>query len=384
MKILMFRKFSTRRYLSLVLGSLAFLIVLSMPCIPLVADESEEQTLEQQKCLEVMKSKGTEASLTIVPVVIAGTPMGRVAQVVGLFLERAGMTNLEIGTSEFRPEERADFQQVVTSFSEFVRKNPMKTDYVLYGEFIGGAKTGVEEVRGIVVDKTGKVIWLDRQTPEDDAFKKAQPQDPMSCAYFLVERLCTQLGLEDPMRKDAPEGKIAKMLREQSGVPPESELKAMAERQKELKKVTATATLTVFPVHLLVLDIVSEEGAAHLVKMINDAGLLKAVVAKEKPMVEIKKDPNEAKVLWSMADSFRNYIRDHKPNTEYVLYAGYHLEPQAEPKVRYVHFVVCDKNGEWVIIDLQNNHHTDFNSINPQSREDCDRLVIKRLEKNLR
>lgn len=382
MKILMFRKFSTRRYLSLVLGCLVFLIVLSMLWILSAADESEEQTLEQQKRLEVMKSKGAEASLTIVPLVMAGTPVGRVAQVVGLFLERAGMTNLEIGTAEFLPEEKADFQQVVTSFSEFVRKNPMKTDYVLYGEFIGTPKTGVEEVRGIVVDKIGKVVWLDRQTPEDDAFKKAQPQDPMSCSYFLVECLCTQLGLEDPMRKDAPEGKIAKMFREQSGIPPESELKAMAERKKELKKVAATTTLTVFPVRIL--DIVSEEGAAHLVKMINDSGLLKAVVAKEQPMLEIKKDINEQKVLWSMADSFRNYIRDHKPNTEYVLYADYMLNPQEEPKVLFVHFVVCDKNGEWAIVDLQNNHHTDFKSINPQSREDCDQLVIKRLEKNLR
>jgi len=33
-----------------------------------------------------------------------------------------------------------------------------------------------------------------------------------------------------------------------------------------------------------------------------------------------------------------------------------------------------------VIVDYQNDHHTDFNAIKPKSAEDCNRLVSKRLE----
>jgi hypothetical protein len=49
-----------------------------------------------------------------------------------------------------------------------------------------------------------------------------------------------------------------------------------------------------------------------------------------------------------------------------------------------VHFVVCDRAGEWVIADLQNNHHEDFQRIDPKVLEDCDRLVLERLRAQLR
>ena len=36
-----------------------------------------------------------------------------------------------------------------------------------------------------------------------------------------------------------------------------------------------------------------------------------------------------------------------------------------------------------VIVDFQNNHHEDFQRINPKTLADCDRLVLERLEKHL-
>ena len=49
-----------------------------------------------------------------------------------------------------------------------------------------------------------------------------------------------------------------------------------------------------------------------------------------------------------------------------------------------VHFVVCDREGEWVIVDFQNDHHGDFQSIDPKTPDDCGRLVAKRLQGYLR
>jgi hypothetical protein len=41
--------------------------------------------------------------------------------------------------------------------------------------------------------------------------------------------------------------------------------------------------------------------------------------------------------------------------------------------------VVCDRTGEWVIADLQNSHQEAFQRISPKTLEDCDRLVLDRL-----
>jgi hypothetical protein len=46
--------------------------------------------------------------------------------------------------------------------------------------------------------------------------------------------------------------------------------------------------------------------------------------------------------------------------------------------------IVCDRQGEWVIVDMQNSHHGDYQSLKPTSREDCDKILLKRLEGYLR
>jgi hypothetical protein len=40
---------------------------------------------------------------------------------------------------------------------------------------------------------------------------------------------------------------------------------------------------------------------------------------------------------------------------------------------------VCDSKGEWVIVDMQNSHHPDYQRIKPISKEDCSKLLFKRL-----
>ncbi len=44
----------------------------------------------------------------------------------------------------------------------------------------------------------------------------------------------------------------------------------------------------------------------------------------------------------------------------------------------YVHFVVCNQKGEWVILAMQKSHQRDYQSIKPTSQVDCDKLLVKR------
>jgi C-terminal processing protease CtpA/Prc len=45
----------------------------------------------------------------------------------------------------------------------------------------------------------------------------------------------------------------------------------------------------------------------------------------------------------------------------------------------YVHFVLCDGDGEWVIVDSQDEYGEDFEALSPETASDCDKLVTIRL-----
>ncbi len=87
---------------------------------------------------------------------------------------------------------------------------------------------------------------------------------------------------------------------------------------------------------------------------------------------------NEQKILWDMAHAFREHVQAHPPEADYALFADYLM--MGKDTVGSVHFAVCDRKGQLVIVDYQNDHHDDFKAIKPKSAEDCDRLVLKRLE----
>lgn len=72
-------------------------------------------------------------------------------------------------------------------------------------------------LRAVVVDQAGAVVWTERQTPEDAAFKKLGSPDPMAMSVLLVERLGPQLGLKEETAKTAKPGKMARLMAERSG-----------------------------------------------------------------------------------------------------------------------------------------------------------------------
>jgi hypothetical protein len=114
--------------------------------------------------------------------------------------------------------------------------------------------------------------------------------------------------------------------------------------------------------------------------MIKSAGLCKSAPSVQSPLLKAAQaEPNEMKILWDMAREFREYSRKNPADADYALYADYGFNPE-QWEQGFVHFVVCDRSGEWVIVDLQNSHHPDYQSVKPKSREDCNRLLVQRLK----
>jgi hypothetical protein len=362
---------STSRQLGCALAAIALLV--GARCA-LGQNKAADERLAQ------FKAAGPNAALTVFPAGLMGRPHRPVGEVIALILERAGMQNLEIDAPDFPPPEKADSDALAKAFAEFVRAKPVKTEYALFAEFLGSPEKGLSEIRAVIVNRAGEIVWRDTQTPSDADFKRIEPKEPMDCCVLVVERLRPVLGLADPNRDDAPEGKLAKRWTERSGVPDKAELDAIKERQPAFKKSASTSTLLVYPA--LAGDEVSKESAAHLTQLISGGKLVKAIAADAGPQLEIKGNPNEQKVLWEMARGVRSFVQKNRPDTDYVLFAHYLMGKNAAGQVVVggVHFVVCNRAGEWVIVDYQNSHHDDFNAIKPESREDCDRLVEKRLQ----
>jgi len=103
-----------------------------------------------------------EKSVTVFPIVIKpeqrfGTDFAkRVAAVVGLFLEKAGVENVELSVATFNSPDTDDVTTIAAGFGRLVREKPIKTEYAVYSEILGTPKTGPKEIRTIVVDKRGQ------------------------------------------------------------------------------------------------------------------------------------------------------------------------------------------------------------------------------------
>ena len=90
-----------------------------------------QQPSDRSQRLAAMKAKGSDASLTILPVRLAGKPWDRLTEVVGVLLEQQGLKNIAIGNGTLEPKS-GNLQDLATTVSEFVKAHPVATDYVLY------------------------------------------------------------------------------------------------------------------------------------------------------------------------------------------------------------------------------------------------------------
>ena len=337
-------------------------------------------------------AKDRKKSITIFPIVLnSGAPIPgvsadmskNIAQVIGLLLERGGMSDIEIAEAAFTPPQNADLDKSAAAFADFVKSQHPGTEYALYGQFTGTPGKGVDEVRIVVADRQGKIILSERRDRQQLAETGEARIDPMSASCQLVKRIRGLWDLAEPNEANAPEGKMAKLWAEKSGTPSNTEMEAMGKRLSVLKQKGTSAKIAVYPIHLW--QSADASGAAQLAKLINDSKIFQAEVTDTNPNLKIESNSNEQKVLWDTARALRDFLRKNPPPTDYALLADYGLSPSSDGKQEAVavHLVLCDKSGDWVLVDFQNDHHEDFESIAPKTIDDCNRLAVLRLKHRL-
>jgi hypothetical protein len=300
------------------------------------------------------------------------------ADTLALLLEEEGYDKAKTTNKAFRLPAGTKPTKRASAFGKFVGELELKTDYALYAEYTLHLERSVQEVYSVIVDAKGDVVWEDRQVPGDSDFDNNFPGDPAKACQLLCLRLTPVLGLDTLPKKPLAEDKRGRLRKMRSGQPPNrTELAAIRERLSTMKKAGAPVRLLIYPARDG--DRVDRESATRLAGLVNDAGLCKATVAEAEPILKVSGWPNEQKVLWNLARAAKQYVQKHPPESDYVLFPDYWVRPH-DKVVHAVHFVVCDRVGDWVIVDLQNEHHEDYQRIKPKSLADCDRLVLERLK----
>lgn len=321
------------------------------------------------------RAAGKTVSMTVAPTVTAGKPIAKVGEAVAMTLERGGMSNLETSAVAFAPPKDADLDGAAIAFAAFVKANPPATDYILFTEILATPDRKVREVRAVIATKQGEIVWKDRQAPGGKQFDRIKPREPIQCCMLFAERLRPVLGLSDPARGPAEGGKIAARWRRESGIPDKAEREAIEARGKAFRKNAANATLLVYPVRAD--GAFSAESATNVAATVAKRKLMNAKSVADGPRIEPAGDVNEQKVLWAMARSLSDHVKKNPPDADYALYADYVAGKQG---VFAVHYVICNRNGDLVAVEHQNRNTSEFKLINPSNREDCDRLLVKRLE----
>jgi hypothetical protein len=202
----------------------------------------------------------------------------------------------------------------------------------------------------------------------------------MAACLYVATRLRRASDLDDPLRDDAPRGAMARTMERRSGVPPKAEIDAMKKRGAAARSALPDADIAVLPIRVWGRSEGDRPGAEDLARRIAAAGLARASAAADDPKLAVRGDPNELKVLWDTARALRTHLREHPLDADLVLL----VDAAEPPRVRHVHVILCDGAGEWLMVDLQNNHHPDFSRIAPDSLEDCVALAFERLKARLR
>jgi hypothetical protein len=156
----------------------------------------------------------------------------------------------------------------------------------------------------------------------------------------------------------------------------------MEQRLEKLKTGVKTTQIAIYAT--CIGDEHNAESASRLVSLATQRLGCKTTTVDKPVSIQHQPTGNEQKLLWDLAREFRDYLLANPTDSNYAMLAEYFIDPGGRQMAGAVHFVVCEKSGDWVLVDFQNNQHEDFQRISPKSIEDCDRLAVERLAKRLK
>jgi len=145
---------------------------------------------EQQRRMDVMKSKGVDGSLTIVPIRVSGRPWNRVTEVAGLLLEKRGLKNIELAKTPFEPADANIMADLSAAVGAVVRTNPAATDHALYADY-GFNPQNAEQgfVHFVVCDRKGEWVIVDLQNSHHTDYQSVGVDSRARCDHLLVKWL---------------------------------------------------------------------------------------------------------------------------------------------------------------------------------------------------
>jgi len=185
------------------------------------AQETKVKSHETTPLLEIMKNQAESLTITVFPVfapaVNSSKARAEFARAMALVLERSGVKKIEISEEEFEPEREspAYVDEITKGFVEFLKENPVNTDYAYFTAFYGRQATGASDIITIVLDHDGNMVWVDKQTRQDKEFRRFNPRDPFSCCFVSIEKLRKKIGLKDPLDRGAYSGEWSKYWEKQ-------------------------------------------------------------------------------------------------------------------------------------------------------------------------
>lgn len=351
-------------------------------CQPGYAQTSPPSEATKQ-AFQRFQQAGPTVALSVLPAQLLKRPETNVGNTIGLLLERSGLHHVEPAPGAFKPADDTTWDNLAARFTEHLQKNPVPTAYALYAEIIGTRETGLVELRWIVAEAGGQIVLAERLTPENPEFKRllGTSPEPMTCCVAVAERLFSLTGWKKGGAPPKGQGTFERIWADRSGTPDDAEATAMSERLAKFKAGLKGSTLAIAPTRLGDKD--DPQSATRLSAAIARKFDCKATVLEAPIRIEIAGSMNEQRVLWDFARALRQHLKTNPPQADYVLMADCRGNPAAN-EFGAVHFVVCDKEGNWVLVDYQNSHHPDFQRMTPRSAEDCEALIAVRLAARLR
>lgn len=332
--------------------------------------------LEQQPRVDALRKLGAKAPLAVLPALLMGRPNRDVGDAVGLVLEQqAGLDAVQSANGTFAPPADATAEQLPALLAAHLLANPSGADHTLLASFEVEERKFVA-VRTWIVDGAGALLFADRQQAGDAAFDRVKPDEPMECCLIVAERVRALLQLPAP-RGDR-DGPMKQWWAAKSNLPPAAERDAMGPRLATFRAAGKAATVAVLPVRVTASGVAapSTEQAAALAKALE--GRCRATANARELVLEAKPTSNQQLRLWTVARALRAELQQRPIEADYVLLADY-VTSADHAQVGGVQLVLCTGKGEWVAVDLQNDHHADFQAVAPKDLAGCTELAKRRL-----
>lgn len=320
-------------------------------------------------------------SVTVFPVSIRPTvPVKempyRTGVVIATFLEQAGLSDLNAEENAITMPESDDLAQHAKVVSEYVKSHSIQTQFAVQVELYGTPTSGVHSIDIIVVNANGEVQWTKHFAESELKSAVHKPHDLMTCSAFVSDQLLKNWKIQKPPRPI--QGKFSEFWKQDAQIPNEATFKEMEQRRILLSQSIRKKSISIYPASVSgeADRRTAQELASKLSSLFNEVH----VGAMERAMV-IQRHSNEQKVLWQTARLLKSMVQNKGLESDYVLFVDYGWNGQCS---QYIHIIVMDRSGDWVLVDYQNSHHDGFDSDRLTSLNACNEFVSQRIAKLLR